>query len=81
MKRTLLLTLLLVAGCEDGDGVPTVRFPGDFLWGTASAAYQVEGTEDPVMGTVSSNWPRFVPIGADSWIVVRQQVTHRSPPS
>lgn len=59
MKRVFLLALLLIPGCEDGDGFPTVSFPDDFLWGTASAAYQVEGTNDPVMGTVPSNWQEW----------------------
>lgn len=59
MRPIFLLALLLIPGCGDGDGFPTVRFPGDFLWGTASAAYQVEGTGDPVMGTVPSNWQEW----------------------
>jgi beta-glucosidase/6-phospho-beta-glucosidase/beta-galactosidase len=59
VKRLSLLALLLIPGCEDGDGFPAVSFPDDFLWGTASAAYQVEGTSDPVMGTVPSNWQEW----------------------
>lgn len=36
-------------------------FPADFLWGSASAAYQVEGAwnED---GKGMSNWDKFVRI-------------------
>jgi beta-glucosidase len=63
VKPALLLALLLLPGCEDGDGFETVRFPDDFLWGTASAAYQVEGTNDPVMGTVPSNWQEWEELG------------------
>ena len=59
MKPAFLLALLFIAGCEDGNGFSTVRFPDDFLWGTASAAYQAEGTGDPVMGTVPSNWQEW----------------------
>jgi beta-glucosidase len=59
VKRAFLFALLLLPGCEDGNGFRTVRFPSDFLWGTASAAYQVEGTNDPVMGTVFSNWQEW----------------------
>ena len=35
------------------------KFPEDFLWGSASAAYQVEGAylED---GKGMSNWDKFV---------------------
>ncbi len=72
VKPAFLLALLLLpalcavpfgAGCEDGSGFETVRFPKDFLWGTASAAYQVEGTDDPVMGTVPSNWQEWEQLG------------------
>jgi beta-glucosidase len=38
------------------DGPVDVRFPETFLWGSASAAYQVEGREAPDGGTVASNW-------------------------
>ncbi|MBI5486690.1 MAG: glycoside hydrolase family 1 protein [Deltaproteobacteria bacterium] len=41
------------------DGGVDVRFPDGFLWGTASAAYQVEGREDPDGGTVASNWSEW----------------------
>lgn len=63
VKRALFLALLLLPGCEEENGFATVRFPGDFLWGTASAAYQVEGTNDPVMGTVPSNWQEWEQFG------------------
>ncbi|MBI5498896.1 MAG: glycoside hydrolase family 1 protein [Deltaproteobacteria bacterium] len=41
------------------DGAVDVRFPDGFLWGTASAAYQVEGREAPDGGTVTSNWSEW----------------------
>ncbi len=51
------------AGEEDaalwGDGPVDVRFPDGFLWGTASAAYQVEGREAPDGGSVASNWSEW----------------------
>ena len=39
----------------------TKRFPKDFLWGSASAAYQVEGGWD-ADGKGVSNWDKFVRI-------------------
>ena len=36
-------------------------FPADFLWGSASAAYQVEGAWDED-GKGMSNWDKFVRI-------------------
>jgi len=41
------------------DGPVDVRFPSDFLWGSASAAYQVEGREAPDGGSVASNWSEW----------------------
>lgn len=41
------------------DGPVDVRFPDGFLWGTASAAYQVEGRAAPDGGTVASNWSEW----------------------
>lgn len=59
-RHLLLITPLMLAACQDdsgGDGDDfTVEFPSDFLWGTASAAYQVEGSNDPDLGEVESNW-------------------------
>lgn len=40
-----------------------VTFPRDFLFGTASSAYQVEGNYDPQLGSLSSNWSRFEEMG------------------
>lgn len=37
------------------------KFPKDFLWGSASAAYQIEGAHD-VDGKGVSNWDEFVKI-------------------
>jgi beta-glucosidase len=42
-----------------GDGPVDVRFPDGFLWGSASAAYQVEGTAMPDGGTAASNWSEW----------------------
>ena len=39
----------------------TKGFPKDFLWGSASAAYQVEGGWD-ADGKGVSNWDKFVRI-------------------
>ena len=35
------------------------QFPKDFLWGSASAAYQIEGAYD-IDGKGLSNWDNFV---------------------
>ena len=37
------------------------KFPKDFLWGSASAAYQIEGAHD-IDGKGVSNWDEFVKI-------------------
>ena len=39
----------------------TAGFPDDFLWGSASAAYQIEGA-DREDGKGISNWDEFVKI-------------------
>ncbi|MBN1771700.1 MAG: glycoside hydrolase family 1 protein [Deltaproteobacteria bacterium] len=41
------------------DAPVDVRFPDGFLWGSASAAYQVEGRRAPDGGTVASNWSEW----------------------
>lgn len=53
----MCLASLLLAGC--GRSEFPLRFPKDFLWGTAGSAYQQEGTSDPVLGTVASNWQEW----------------------
>ncbi len=70
LHRAALAALLVVAGCsensatEEQPAVPdTSQFPEDFLWGTASAAYQSEGTNDPAQGTVLSNWQEWEELG------------------
>jgi beta-glucosidase len=62
MRRFLLL-LILLSGCpstvEELPPVEEPAFPEDFLWGTASAAWQVEGDFDPDPSDafdVRSNW-------------------------
>lgn len=41
------------------DGPVDVRFPEGFLWGSASAAYQVEGRAAPDGGSIASNWSEW----------------------
>ncbi len=62
----LVLTALLAIGCptdpvddDDTPDVPRLDFPEEFLWGTASASWQVEGDYDPDPNDafpVRSNW-------------------------
>lgn len=52
------------APAEPATGDPfTVTFPSDFVWGTASAAYQAEGTHAPGGATVPSNWQEWEALG------------------
>ena len=55
MRRLLLLSTLPLIACTP----PSGPLPDDFLWGTASAAWQVEGDYDPDPDDefdVRSNW-------------------------
>ena len=52
----------------------TKGFPKDFLWGSASAAYQVEGGWD-ADGKGVSNWDQFVRIPGKT--LKQQQVIKR----
>ena len=45
----------------------TKGFPKDFLWGSASAAYQVEGGWD-ADGKGVSNWDKFVRIPGKTYL-------------
>jgi beta-glucosidase len=47
-----------VAGAVAPSEIESARFPSDFIWGMASAAYQVEGAWN-VDGKGESNWDRF----------------------
>ncbi len=47
-----------VAGAVAPSEIDRARFPSEFLWGMASAAYQVEGAWN-VDGKGESNWDRF----------------------
>ena len=47
-----------VAGAVAASEIDSARFPSEFLWGMASAAYQVEGAWN-VDGKGESNWDRF----------------------
>jgi beta-glucosidase len=47
-----------VAGAVTPSEIDSARFPSKFLWGMASAAYQVEGAWN-VDGKGESNWDRF----------------------
>jgi beta-glucosidase len=47
-----------VPGSISPSEIDAARFPGSFLWGMASAAYQVEGAWN-VDGKGESNWDRF----------------------
>ena len=55
----------------------TKGFPKDFLWGSASAAYQVEGGWD-ADGKGVSNWDKFVRIPGLSSLQRRCQVDGRN---
>ncbi len=58
----ILAALAILSGaCHGGgDGLPPdAVFPDDFLWGTASAAYQVEGHHAPGGGVIQSNWSEW----------------------
>jgi beta-glucosidase len=46
------------AGAVAPSEIESARFPSDFIWGMASAAYQVEGAWN-VDGKGESNWDRF----------------------
>lgn len=61
--RSLLLLIPLLLACPAEEppipAVPEPSFPDDFLWGTASAAWQAEGDFDPDPSdgfAVRSNW-------------------------
>src|ERR1700722_7057219 len=47
-----------VPGTIAPSDIDRARFPSDFLWGMASAAYQVEGAWN-LDGKGESNWDRF----------------------
>ncbi|RMF18726.1 MAG: glycoside hydrolase family 1 protein, partial [Candidatus Dadabacteria bacterium] len=54
---TAICAALLLNGCQQDTGTPTVTFPDNFLWGTASAAWQVEGdVAGDGLTTYTSNW-------------------------
>ena len=48
LPTALALLILSLAGCSDNkeQGMQDISFPGDFIWGTATSAYQVEGAYD-----------------------------------
>ncbi len=67
MRRPLVCSLLVATtllGCpeEPAGGFHEVRFPEGFLWGTATAQWQIEGDEG-VNGPVDSNWSRWLALG------------------
>ena len=55
----------------------TKGFPKDFLWGSASAAYQVEGGWD-ADGKGVSNWDKFVRIPGKTFKATTCQVDGRN---
>jgi beta-glucosidase len=78
LRSSFLLFLLSISGlhvtCSPESSSPPkekvifqpVTFPEDFFFGTSSSAYQVEGTYDPELGTLPSNWERFEEMGGIS---------------
>lgn len=67
LPSRFLLLIAVLFGCQADAQAPagfvTVTFPKTFLWGTASAAYQVEGNYDPNLGQLESNWSRWEEMG------------------
>lgn len=63
----LAVPLLLFAGCTSPEPEPVPPpFPADFLWGTASSAWQVEGDHDPDPSDdrpYRSNWTSWEDLG------------------
>lgn len=54
-RRVALVALALVASCSEADDPPAaVTFPPDFMWGSASAAFQVE------KGLSNTDWGAWV---------------------
>lgn len=67
MRKTLLSLLIaagVVFGCpqDPPKGFREMRFPDGFVWGTATAQWQIEGDEG-ANGPVDSNWSRWLALG------------------